>query len=96
MVDDSKTATYHQDNKIELFSHLRSSAKEGTKDLLTLREFTTANKIGTIEGHDTVDDKEAVLVGGKVLGEALKLLSLHLMEFNPGNRKMDGRLTSLF
>ena len=88
--------TYHQDDEVELFSHLRSFAEEATKNLLALGQLTTTNVIGTVKRHDTVDDEETVFIGGEILCKAFELFGLHLLMVGKCDTLLDGALTSLF
>jgi len=84
LASNSKEAheTYHENNKIEFFRHLGSSAKKSSKGLLTFREFTTAQVVGTIKSHDTVNHEETVFIGREVDGKTFQQFSLHLFVFS--------------
>ena len=88
--------TYHEYNKIELLRHLSSSSEELPKYLLTLGKLTTADVIGTVESHDTVDDEKAVFVGSEVEAETFQLFSLHLLSSAHCDTRVDCHFTSLF
>lgn len=70
--------------KVEFFRHLSGSSKKGTKDLLAFGKLTTAHEVGAIESHDTVNDKETVLVGGEVGGKTFQQFGLHLTVLGTG------------
>jgi hypothetical protein len=73
-----KNEVYHKNHKVEFFRHLSGSSKKGTKDLLAFGKLTTAHKVGAIESHDTVNDKETVLVCSEVGGKTFQQFGLHL------------------
>jgi hypothetical protein len=59
------------------FSNVRQLRQELVELLLTLVQLATTSVIDTKQGHDTVDDEQAVLVTDKVLGDLVQ--KLHLM-----------------
>lgn len=76
----------HESHQVELFSHLGQLAEELTELLLTLAELTTADVVDAEEGHQAVDDEEAVLAGGELLGEVGEAFGLALAV---GNTALD-------
>ena len=70
--------TYQEDNEIEFFSHLCGSPQKLSKYLLAFGKLTTANEVGSVEGHDTVDDEQTVFVSSEVCSKAFQQFELHL------------------